>query len=177
MRSRRRFEMALDRLGNAAPSLRDCASSVAAAIWTRDTIRALIQERHQPSACAHGHDTHRGESARWRTCDRYHRAQPTRRIRRSTKRWPRIGPTCAIRSRIGQADKALERPDPTAAQRAFREARTAFKRVELFVEYYGQFAAREVNGPPLFRAEDEDPENPLAPAGLQVIEADLFPVD
>jgi len=61
------------------------------------------------------------------------------------------------------------------AQRAFRVARTAYKRIELFVEYHGAFTSREVNSPPIPRAESEDPETPLAPAGLQVIEAGLFP--
>jgi hypothetical protein len=76
---------------------------------------------------------------------------------------------------LAQLDATLARGDGSGAQRAFRDARMAFKRVELFVEYYGHFAARDVNGPPLFHADDEDPETPLGLAGLQVIESDLFP--
>jgi cytochrome c peroxidase len=77
---------------------------------------------------------------------------------------------------LARLDATLAGGDGPRAQRAFRDARTAFKRIELFVEYHGHFAARDVNGPPLFHAEDEDPENPLGPAGLQVIESELFPV-
>ena len=73
---------------------------------------------------------------------------------------------------LDAAISARRGPD---AQRAFRAARTAYKRIELFVEYHGAFTSREVNSPPIPRAESEDPETPLAPAGLQVIEAELFP--
>ena len=72
-------------------------------------------------------------------------------------------------------DAALEGGDSVVARDAFRRARRAYKRVELFVEYYGSSTMRELNGPPLPKAEDEDPETPLAPVGLQMVEAALFP--
>jgi cytochrome c peroxidase len=78
-------------------------------------------------------------------------------------------------SALADLDAAIGAQRGTDAQRAFRLTRTAYKHVELFVEYHGVFTAREVNSPPLPRAESEDPETPLAPAGLQVIEAALFP--
>ena len=176
MRSRRRFEMALDRRGNAAPLLHDCASSVAAVIWTRDTIRALIQERRQPKRM-------RTRSTKLIAASLLVGGLAAATVALSRRdASPFDEAMAAYRADLSRFDRALdklsktlEHPDSAAAQRAFREARTAFKRVELFVEYYGQFAEREVNGPPLFRAEDEDPETPLAPAGLQVVEADLFP--
>ena len=57
---------------------------------------------------------------------------------------------------------------------ALRETRAMYKSVELFVEYYGgPSLARELNGPPIPKAEDEDPEHSLAPVGLQVFEAAL----
>ena len=83
-------------------------------------------------------------------------------------------------SRFDQAlvrlDSTLAHGDSSAMRASFRNARAAFKRIEVFAEYHGAFATRDLNGPPLWRAEDEDPEAPLPPAGLQVIEAALFPV-
>jgi cytochrome c peroxidase len=72
-------------------------------------------------------------------------------------------------------DAALATGDSMTARDAFRRARRAYKRVELFVEYYGSSTMRELNGAPLPKAEDEDPETPLAPVGLQMVEAALFP--
>jgi cytochrome c peroxidase len=85
------------------------------------------------------------------------------------------------RGDLSRLDSALRRlnsaldTDQPAVQQAFRDARSAFKRVEMFVEYYSGLEARNLNAPPLFRPEDEDPETPLVPTGLQVIEADVFP--
>jgi cytochrome c peroxidase len=74
-------------------------------------------------------------------------------------------------------DAALADGDSVVARAAFRRARRAYKRVELFVEYYGSGTMRELNGVPQPKAEDEDPETPLAPVGLQMVEAALFPGD
>ena len=90
--------------------------------------------------------------------------------------------TAIYRSGLDRLDTALLQLDgriaagrQNEAQRAFREARAAFKRIEMFAEYYGKFAVRELNGVPLPFAESEDPETPLAPVGLQVVEPILFP--
>ena len=72
-------------------------------------------------------------------------------------------------------DAAMSRGDRAASLIAFRNARRDYKRVELFVEYYGSGHARELNGVTIPKAEDEDPETPLAPVGLQMVEAALFP--
>jgi cytochrome c peroxidase len=71
-------------------------------------------------------------------------------------------------------DRALARGDRAASLASFTRARRDYKRVELFVEYYGGGLARELNGVPMPKAEDEDPETPLAPVGLQMVEATLF---
>jgi cytochrome c peroxidase len=76
---------------------------------------------------------------------------------------------------LARLDTAVASGDGDAARAAFRAARAAYKRVELFTEYYGVFAVRELNGAPIPFAESEDPETPLAPVGLQVVEAELFP--
>src|SRR5258705_13922592 len=55
-------------------------------------------------------------------------------------------------------DEALARGDRAASLAAFARARRAYKRVELFVEYYGGGLARELNGVPMPKAEGEDPE-------------------
>ena len=72
-------------------------------------------------------------------------------------------------------DAALSRADSTALRRTFREARAMYKRVELFAEYYSAAQVPELNGVPMARAQDEDPETPLRPVGLQVLESILFP--
>lgn len=81
----------------------------------------------------------------------------------------------ALDASLVHLDAATATGDSDAAHVAFRTARRAFKRVELFVEYNGSFLARELNGVPIARAEDEDPETPLPPVGFQVVEAELFP--
>lgn len=75
---------------------------------------------------------------------------------------------------LGKLDTTVARGDAAGAQKAFRETRAAYKRIELFIEYYGSFAVRELNGPPIPHPEDEDPETPLPAVGLQMIEAELF---
>jgi cytochrome c peroxidase len=78
-------------------------------------------------------------------------------------------------SALVSLDAAMSRGDRAASLIAFRNARRDYKRVELFVEYYGSGRARELNGVSIPKAEDEDPETPLAPVGLQMIEGTLFP--
>ncbi|MEO8622472.1 MAG: hypothetical protein ABI625_15480, partial [bacterium] len=72
-------------------------------------------------------------------------------------------------------DSSLARRDNATARHTFREARAMYKRVELFAEYYGESEVRALNGVPLQKAEDEDPEAPLPPIGLQVVEGIVFP--
>ena len=71
-------------------------------------------------------------------------------------------------------DGALAQGNRAAADSAFMRTRRDYKRIELFVEYYGGGLARELNGVALPKAEEEDPETPLAPVGLQMVEAALF---
>lgn len=76
---------------------------------------------------------------------------------------------------LGRLDAALAGADADEARRAFREARASYKRIELFAEYYSASEVRSLNGVPLPKAEDEDPETPLRPIGLQVVETIVFP--
>jgi cytochrome c peroxidase len=76
---------------------------------------------------------------------------------------------------LGRLDAALAGTDSVDIQRAFRDARAMYKRIELFAEYYASSEVRALNGVPLPKAEDEDPETPLRPIGLQVVETIVFP--
>ena len=81
----------------------------------------------------------------------------------------------ALDTALVRLDAALATGNRDSARVAFRRTRAAYKRIEVFAEYYGSGIVRELNGPPIPKAEDEDPETPLAPVGLQMIEAALFP--
>lgn len=89
-----------------------------------------------------------------------------------------------LRLRVLQLDTAVsllrQTPSGTssrAAQRRFREARLAFKRVEFLAAYYEPSTTRAMNGPALPRVDDEEgPEAVFPPEGFQVIEELLFPI-
>jgi cytochrome c peroxidase len=69
----------------------------------------------------------------------------------------------------------FDRPRPDSAIPAFRNARTAYKRMELLLESLAPSTVAALNGPPA-EASDDQPYLPLgAPAGFQVIEAAVFP--
>ncbi len=82
-------------------------------------------------------------------------------------------------ARLDSAASALNTPASlTHARVVFAEARRAFKRVELGLEYYAPSTTRAMNGPALPEVEEtEGPEVILAPTGFQVIEELLFDED
>ncbi len=57
----------------------------------------------------------------------------------------------------------------------FKKFRIAYKKIELFVDYYYPSTAKAINGPALFEVEAENPAKPNPPSGFQVIEEKLFP--
>ncbi|TAG11207.1 MAG: cytochrome-c peroxidase [Sphingobacteriia bacterium] len=57
----------------------------------------------------------------------------------------------------------------------FRNYRIAYKKIELFVDYYYPSTAKAINGPALFEVEAENPAKPNPPSGFQVLEEKLFP--
>lgn len=59
-------------------------------------------------------------------------------------------------------------------QEAFLSLRNKYKAVEVFAEYYNPSVAKAINGPAVFDAEPDNPEYPVPPSGLQVIEPLLF---
>jgi len=65
--------------------------------------------------------------------------------------------------------------DVPRAQRAFVNARRAFKLAELALEYYTPSTAKEMNGPALPEVDEEEgPEAVFPPTGFQVIEERLY---
>ena len=61
-------------------------------------------------------------------------------------------------------------------QQQFLKTRLAYKKTETIVEYYFNFFAVKLNGPPIpFFEEDEPDVGQQQPAGMQLIEAMLFP--
>jgi cytochrome c peroxidase len=66
-------------------------------------------------------------------------------------------------------------PDSAAAQQAFRRARSAYKRIESLLEYEDHIRALLLNAPPLPIVDEDDHTNVIAPHGLQVVEAAVFP--
>lgn len=75
-----------------------------------------------------------------------------------------------------QAMQALPpRTDSAAAQRAFRRARAAYKRLEYLLTHEELVRALSFNAPNIPLVNEDDLEDVLEPQGLQVIEASVFP--
>ena len=66
------------------------------------------------------------------------------------------------------------RADQGRLQQLFLAARLAYKKIEWAAEYFDPTAAKSVNGPPVQEVEPDG--RVIDPAGLQVMEALLFPV-
>lgn len=82
----------------------------------------------------------------------------------------------SLDAELARLDSAVARGGGASdVQRAFRAARSAYKRVEGLAAYYAPSVEREINGPALTRTDEDDPDTPLQPLGFQVIEAELFP--
>jgi cytochrome c peroxidase len=81
----------------------------------------------------------------------------------------------SLEAGIARLAEAARVRDGESAQRAFRAARTAYKRIEYRVAYEMPEADLAINGPPLPRVNEYASDGVLPPTGLQVIEAVLFP--
>lgn len=64
---------------------------------------------------------------------------------------------------------------PESLQQAFREARLAYKPMELLTEYYLPYTTRFINGPDLQEVEADEKDVVVEPEGFQVLEGLLFP--
>ncbi|HYO21160.1 MAG TPA: hypothetical protein VER36_02070, partial [Flavisolibacter sp.] len=69
----------------------------------------------------------------------------------------------------------LEKRGANQWQHAFVQARLAYKRIEVFADYYFPSTAKAINGPPVKEVEADDPVKEFAPSGFQVMEEHLFP--
>lgn len=56
----------------------------------------------------------------------------------------------------------------------FKEARLSYKRTSVLIDFFNAHDAKKINGAPIDRVEDDNPDKILHPQGLQVIEALLF---
>ncbi len=59
-------------------------------------------------------------------------------------------------------------------QDLFKRARLAYKRCEVFAEYYSPLTAKSINGAPIEEADVDDQNKKFLPEGFQVIEAFIF---
>lgn len=59
-------------------------------------------------------------------------------------------------------------------KKQFKEARLAYKRIALLIEYFNVYEAKYLNGPALKRVEDDNPTVIIEPQGFQVLEEKLF---
>ena len=81
-----------------------------------------------------------------------------------------------LQSAVARLDSAAKSGSGAAVQRAFLDARLAYKRVEPLVELYAPTTAELINGPAIDEVEDDDPNRFVIRAeGFQVIEQRLFP--
>jgi cytochrome c peroxidase len=81
----------------------------------------------------------------------------------------------SLEAAIARLAAATRVRDGGSAQRAFRDARGAYKQIEYRVAYEMLEADLAINGPPLPRVNEYASDGVLPPTGLQVIEAVLFP--
>ncbi len=79
-------------------------------------------------------------------------------------------------NQLKQLQAGIRTNRPVAVlQNHFLLARKAYKKTELFVEYYYELDVAKINGPPIDFIEDEDPTAYQEPLGFQCIEPLLFP--
>ncbi len=72
--------------------------------------------------------------------------------------------------------KMAASPNEKQLQQQFLKTRMAYKKIETIAEYYFNFFAVKLNGPPVpFFEEDEPDVGEQQPAGMQLIEGMLFP--
>jgi cytochrome c peroxidase len=73
--------------------------------------------------------------------------------------------------------KSISSNSSKAVQNSFLISRNSFKKAETLIEYYFNFYAIQLNGAPIPYFEEDDPDTgQLEPAGMQIIEALIFPL-
>jgi len=80
-----------------------------------------------------------------------------------------------LEQRVEALCKAIEQGQPTVRlQAAFREARLAYKPIELLAAYYMPYTNKFINGPNIPEVEPDEKNVIIRPEGFQVLEALLF---
>lgn len=59
-------------------------------------------------------------------------------------------------------------------QQQFKQARLAYKKVSVLIDYFNLYETKYLNGPNLQRTEDDNPAVIIEPHGFQVLEEYLF---
>ena len=73
--------------------------------------------------------------------------------------------------------KSISLNNSKAVQNSFLASRNSYKKAEALIEYYFNFYAIQLNGAPIPYFEEDDPDTgQLEPAGMQIIEALIFPL-
>ena len=67
----------------------------------------------------------------------------------------------------------MKRPVPEL-KKLFKEARLAYKKVAILIEYFNVYEAKYLNGPALKKVEEDNPTVIVEPQGFQVLEEKLF---
>ncbi len=57
---------------------------------------------------------------------------------------------------------------------SFLACRSSYKSVEFFVDVFDPYKAKQLNGPDVVRADEDNPQDPMYPHGLQVMETLLY---
>lgn len=84
--------------------------------------------------------------------------------------------TARFKTEITRLQNLAEKEQEKALQQQFIKTRLAYKQAEAIIEYYFNFFAVKLNGPPIpFFEEDEPDVGQQEPAGMQVIEGLIFP--
>ncbi|RZK62716.1 MAG: cytochrome C peroxidase [Hymenobacter sp.] len=80
----------------------------------------------------------------------------------------------ALQTRLAVFRGVLYQADTTALRAHFAACRDTYKHLEFAVEYYYPHAAQRLNGAALPEAEPSEPDEPVPPAGFQVLEEYTF---
>jgi cytochrome c peroxidase len=80
-----------------------------------------------------------------------------------------------LKKDIGRLEILLKgNGSPSALQQQFRKARFSYKKAAILIEYFNLYEAAFLNGPPIDRVEDDNPDKIIHPEGFGMIEQLIF---
>jgi cytochrome c peroxidase len=81
-----------------------------------------------------------------------------------------------LENEMVQLQKAVTTGNEKKIQQQFLKTRAAYKQIETIAEYYFNYYAVKLNGPPIVFFEEDEPDiGQQQPAGMQVVEGLIFP--